>query len=132
MINIFEKRVVFLPICQDNHWTLCVIVNPGGAIEALAYPDDPILSQRKPCMILMNSLKNSLKKAKVKDVQETVLFWLNREWERIVWENNITGPWKTTIQRWIDWKKKNLWTSDAFVVDKFPMYNPNGNVQVNV
>ena len=28
-INVFEKKLIFVPIHADLHWSLCVIVNPG-------------------------------------------------------------------------------------------------------
>ena len=28
-INIFEKKLIFIPVHADNHWSLCVVVNPG-------------------------------------------------------------------------------------------------------
>ena len=28
-INVFEKKLIFMPINADNHWSLCVVVNPG-------------------------------------------------------------------------------------------------------
>jgi len=28
-INIFEKKLIFIPVNADLHWSLCVVVNPG-------------------------------------------------------------------------------------------------------
>jgi Ulp1 family protease len=28
-INLFEKKLVFIPVNADLHWSLCVVVNPG-------------------------------------------------------------------------------------------------------
>ena len=28
-IDIFKKKLIFVPVNADNHWSLCVIVNPG-------------------------------------------------------------------------------------------------------
>jgi len=28
-IDIFEKKLIFVPVNSDLHWSLCVIVNPG-------------------------------------------------------------------------------------------------------
>ena len=28
-INVFEKRLVFIPVNENLHWSLCVVVNPG-------------------------------------------------------------------------------------------------------
>ena len=27
--NVFKKRLIFLPINADVHWSLCLVVNPG-------------------------------------------------------------------------------------------------------
>ena len=28
-INVFTKRLIFVPVNADLHWSLCVVVNPG-------------------------------------------------------------------------------------------------------
>ena len=28
-INLFQKRIIFIPIQQGIHWSLCVVINPG-------------------------------------------------------------------------------------------------------
>ena len=28
-INVFKKRLIFIPVNADLHWSLCVVVNPG-------------------------------------------------------------------------------------------------------
>ena len=28
-INVFKKRLIFVPVNADLHWSLCVVVNPG-------------------------------------------------------------------------------------------------------
>ena len=28
-INVFEKKLIFVPINANLHWSLCVVVNPG-------------------------------------------------------------------------------------------------------
>lgn len=28
-INIFDKKLIFIPVNADLHWSLCVVVNPG-------------------------------------------------------------------------------------------------------
>ncbi len=28
-IDIFEKKLIFVPVNSDLHWSLCVVVNPG-------------------------------------------------------------------------------------------------------
>lgn len=28
-INVFEKKLIFIPVNANLHWSLCVVVNPG-------------------------------------------------------------------------------------------------------
>ena len=28
-INVFSKKLIFVPVNADLHWSLCVVVNPG-------------------------------------------------------------------------------------------------------
>ena len=37
-INVFDKKLIFLPVSADSHRSLCVIVNPG--LIANNYDDD--------------------------------------------------------------------------------------------
>ena len=37
-INIFKKKLIFIPVHADVHWSLCVVVNPGHI--ANNYDDD--------------------------------------------------------------------------------------------
>ena len=80
-INIFEKRLIFIPINENLHWTLCVVVNPGAIISS-SFNDDaknpgdlPL-----PCMIFFDSLTDAHSKSRI---QLIVLKWLNSEWKRI-------------------------------------------------
>ena len=38
MIDVFQKRLIFIPVNADLHWSLCVVVNPG--LIANSYNDD--------------------------------------------------------------------------------------------
>lgn len=29
-IDIFDKKLIFVPVNSDLHWSLCVVVNPGS------------------------------------------------------------------------------------------------------
>jgi hypothetical protein len=76
-IDIFQKKLIFIPICQSLHWSLCVVVNPGAILNASSdevSSDDPL-----PCMIFLDSLKAHKKKW----VQAQVMEWLNAEWSRL-------------------------------------------------
>jgi len=37
-IDIFKKKLIFIPIHENSHWSLCVVVNPGHI--ANNYDDD--------------------------------------------------------------------------------------------
>jgi len=40
-INVFEKKLVFIPVNADLHWSLCVVVNPGLIANNLDSDLDP-------------------------------------------------------------------------------------------
>ena len=40
-INVFEKKLVFIPVNADLHWSLCVVVNPGLIANNLDSDVDP-------------------------------------------------------------------------------------------
>lgn len=76
-INIFSKKLIFIPINKDLHWSLCVVVNPG-AIEK-TYMREPTKHDPLACMILMDSLKMHNKRK----VSQHIRDWLNSEWNRV-------------------------------------------------
>jgi hypothetical protein len=61
-LNVFEKKLVFVPINKSLHWSLCVIVNPGKIKEYVELRDADIdLSQNNselPCLLFFDSLKS--------------------------------------------------------------------------
>ena len=75
-INIFQKKLIFIPSCRDLHWSLCVIVNPGAVIsvEEDDEPDSPI-----SCILFFDALKQHSKLSS----QIVLLRWLNYEWQRV-------------------------------------------------
>jgi len=40
-INVFEKKLVFIPVNADLHFSLCVVVNPGLIATNLDSDLDP-------------------------------------------------------------------------------------------
>jgi hypothetical protein len=90
-IDIFSKRLIFLPINATLHWSLCVVVNPGNLRNALVeLPPTPHTKKRRiiidddqdfsnknlPCILFFDSLK-AHRKAKVSgDIRK----WLNAEY----------------------------------------------------
>ena len=74
-IDIFKKKLIFVPINKDLHWSLCVVVNPGAIMNSLEKkPDDPLA-----CLIFLDSLNMHRKHV----VQKKICAWLNSEWARI-------------------------------------------------
>jgi len=79
-INIFDKRLVFIPINMSLHWSLCVIVNPGAIIPSLDDEDGNDERDRPlSCMLFFDSL-NIHRKSRV---QKHAFKWLNYEWKRM-------------------------------------------------
>lgn len=84
-INIFNKRLIFIPINKTLHWSLCVVVNPGAIITPVDDDEDNDLKDRElPCMLFFDSL-NMHRKARV---HRDVVKWLNSEWKRTTDSNN--------------------------------------------
>ena len=40
-IDLFQKKLVFIPVNVDLHWSLCVVVNPGQVANWLDEDLDP-------------------------------------------------------------------------------------------
>lgn len=72
-IDIFEKRLIFIPINKTLHWSLCVVVNPGAIVQQVDDEDPPL-----PCMLFFDSLNMHSKQT----VRKNVWKWLNAEWRR--------------------------------------------------
>jgi len=79
-INIFEKKLIFIPINKTLHWSLCVVINPGAIVSSV---DDDDLNgsgdQPLSCMLFFDSLSMHKKVT----VQRKVNNWLNSEWQRM-------------------------------------------------
>jgi hypothetical protein len=76
-INIFEKQLIFIPINQTLHWSLCVVVNPG--MIANAYKDSHADADLWPGIYFFDSLKAH----RMGQVAEDVRRWLNGECKRL-------------------------------------------------
>ena len=76
-INVFEKTLLFIPVCVRAHWSLCVVVNPGHVEEVV---DEDWDDKRQSCMLHFDSLTTYHKKGKI---QKLILDWLNTEWLRL-------------------------------------------------
>ena len=75
-INIFEKKLIFIPINKSLHWSLCVIVNPGSIIPSV---EEDEKDRPLPCMLFFDWLQMHQKKW----VHTHLAKWLNSEWKRI-------------------------------------------------
>jgi hypothetical protein len=81
-INIFEKRLIFIPINKTLHWSLCVVVNPGAIIASVDDDNDNDNEPKDrplPCMLFFDSLNMHRKTRVHKDIVK----WLNSEWKRM-------------------------------------------------
>jgi Ulp1 protease family, C-terminal catalytic domain len=84
-INVFEKQLVFIPVNQTLHWSLCVIVNPGAIANGhkVGAPED-----LWPGIFFFDSLKAHQKGQVTKDVRK----WLNTECKRLFDSDQSTLP----------------------------------------
>lgn len=98
-INIFKKKMIFIPINKTLHWSLCVLLNPGSIIPSLDNGETSDGDRPLPCMLFFDSL-NMHRKNKV---HKHILGWLNFEWKRT--ENTDGEP---------------------FQKDSFRIFDPNG------
>ena len=77
-INIFEKKLVFIPINADLHWTLLVIVNPGQI--ANHYNSDLPATEDHSSILFFDSLNDVHNKSYyAKHIRQ----WLNSEHKRL-------------------------------------------------
>lgn len=70
-IDIFTKKLVFIPINKALHWSLAVVVNPGAVAD--------VDSDCCPCILFFDSLRAH---GKVK-IEKNIHKWLNSEWGRL-------------------------------------------------
>jgi Ulp1 family protease len=92
-INIFEKKLIFIPIVKTLHWSLCVIVNPG-AVEKSNLKSSENDKEDTPlsCMLFFESLKMH---NKVRS-QRLLLKWLNSEWQQV--NDTFSTPFTRKLQ----------------------------------
>jgi Ulp1 family protease len=82
-INIFGRKLLFMPSCRDGHWSLCVIVNPGAITryksDLKSGEEDDKAHSLISCILFFDSLKMHCKLSS----QILLLKWLNSEWQRV-------------------------------------------------
>eukprot|EP00536_Pseudo-nitzschia_multiseries_P008930 jgi/Psemu1/21845/gm1.21845_g len=71
-VNIFKKKMIFIPINYHLHWSLCVLINPG------AISSDPEYDGILPVILYLDSL--GLER---KEVEFHIEKWFNDEWNHI-------------------------------------------------
>ena len=69
-IDIFSKRMIFLPINQGKHWSLCIVINPG--LINISITEN---HQEVPCLLFLDSLRVHDKESIAKNIR----LWLNHE-----------------------------------------------------
>jgi Ulp1 protease family, C-terminal catalytic domain len=75
-IDIFSKRMIFIPINKSLHWSLCVVVNAKEIGQMYQDRDE---NAPRPCILFFDALKAHKKQA----VAKKVIGWLNAEWKRL-------------------------------------------------
>ena len=76
-INIFEKKLIFIPVNADLHWSLLVVVNPG--MIANVYNDDFSETGEHSFILHLDSLKMHNTNVYAKHIRR----WLNFEHRRL-------------------------------------------------
>jgi Ulp1 protease family, C-terminal catalytic domain len=95
-VDVFTKKFIFIPINKNQHWSLCVVINPGSIVEHLKLlevdtkqvnyvlkEDDPF-----PCLLFFDSLKTHAKGRFGKLIRN----WLNSEWQRLHPKHALDAP----------------------------------------
>jgi len=75
-VNIFDKKMLFIPVHANVHWSLLVVVNSGLIANSLNrdISDD----KEHSCILFLDSLKMHDSETCAKDIR----IWLNFEWKR--------------------------------------------------
>ena len=99
-INVFEKKLIFIPVNANLHWSLCVVVNPGRIANSFN-EEGSLLQERSWYVPLLDefvSIRNHLTTVLPtysilfldsltmhnKNMYAThIRKWLNREWKRL-------------------------------------------------
>jgi Ulp1 protease family, C-terminal catalytic domain len=105
-IDIFKKKMVFIPINESWHWSLCVLVNPGAVENPSVEPRD-----KYPCMIFVDSLRMH----DSDHVKQNIYKWLNREWCRLNVDKGVARA-SSHYKR----------PPNVFNHDSFPCHSPKG------
>jgi Ulp1 protease family, C-terminal catalytic domain len=102
-VDIFTKKFIFIPINKNQHWSLCVVVNPGAIVERLNVMRDDVKNVNNvsneddpyPCLLFFDSLKTHAKARFAKLVRT----WLNSEWHRLQPNHVLNDPFTADSMR---------------------------------
>lgn len=108
-INIFEKRLLFIPINKNLHWSMVVVVNPAHIAlmkdTTKAKDDDPA------CFFLF---MDSIKKTPKKNVARRLRVWLNSEWRRVYQKDEDPFNTGTMVRYTAKGKYKYMLNNDFY------------------
>eukprot|EP00536_Pseudo-nitzschia_multiseries_P010599 jgi/Psemu1/26436/gm1.26436_g len=88
-VNIFKKKMIFIPINYHLHWSLCVLINPGTISSDPEYNAGLL-----PIFLYPNSLD-----LERKEVELHIEKWLNNEWNCIHAEDHKSSFMEVTMHR---------------------------------
>ncbi|RCH81954.1 hypothetical protein CU098_003854, partial [Rhizopus stolonifer] len=58
-IDLFEKDILVIPIAENSHWFLALVLNPGACVGSTSFTeilDDECLDKNKPYILIVDSL----------------------------------------------------------------------------
>ena len=116
-INVFDKEIIFIPINETLHWSLCVVVNPGSIVNAFIEVEGD--QDAWPGMYFFDSLKAHRKTV----VAENVRKWLNSEYKR-VYGSDETSELNHELRTKYNYEKN--WKKLPFNKDTMPVESPTG------
>ena len=85
-INIFKKKFIFIPINENLHWSLCVVVNAGKITHVKRENENDEVTS----ILFLDSLK-AHRKSKV---AKNVFSWLNSEAKRLNFSSKLDKPFQ--------------------------------------
>jgi len=94
-INIFSKKIIFVPVNADLHWSLCAVINPGlVCANADVDSGEQWESHDAACILFFDSLKMHQKERVAFNIRK----WLNYEWNRVA--KNKKKNMKRIFDKW--------------------------------
>jgi len=94
-INIFEKKLIFIPINYSLHWSLCIVFNAGRIKESWNYHNDGCVGPNDDAPFLLHL--DSLKAHDMCLVRDTICQWLDSEAEKVGAFKDLEKPFMSSI-----------------------------------